>query len=75
MSHFLHQYEVIRDVATSQIPRGIIFIPPSVTPNGYVNPGIRVYYYNRTTFEVGDDDDGVGDDNSVFIFTMTCWCC
>lgn len=48
------EFEVIRDVATDSEAVGIVFVAPSVTPNGGVNPSFRVYNYDRTTFEILD---------------------
>jgi len=49
-------FVVVRDVATNSIPLSTVFIAPSVTTYSGAFPSFRVYYYNRTTYEVLDYD-------------------
>ncbi len=47
------EFRLIRNLSTNE-PTSMFYIAPSVTPISIMNPSVRVYYYNRTTYEILD---------------------
>jgi sphingomyelin phosphodiesterase len=56
-----HQDEirVLRDA--NNIPYGIMYIAPSVTPLKHQNPSVRIYHYYKDTYEIFDIEQYVAD--------------
>ncbi len=47
------EFRIIRNLSNN-LPTSMFYIAPSVTPFSIMNPSVRVYYYNLTTYEMID---------------------